>query len=59
MLKITRQDLINLLDTHLIVIDGEIWGKEQAINYLMSEIEKIQTDKEDLEQWKKLKIHLN
>ena len=24
MLKITRQDLINLLDTHLIVIDGEI-----------------------------------
>jgi len=57
--KITKQDLFNLLDTHLIVVDGEIYGKEQAINYLLKEIDRIQTDKEELEQWKKIKIYLN
>lgn len=34
-MKLTRQELITLLETHLIIINNEIWGKEQVINYLL------------------------
>ena len=43
-MKLTRQELISLLETHLIIINNEIWGKEQVINYLLREFERMQID---------------
>jgi uncharacterized Ntn-hydrolase superfamily protein len=39
-MKVTREELIHLLDSHLLIVDGEVWGKEQVINYLVREFER-------------------
>lgn len=39
-MRVTREELIHLLDTHLLNVDGELWGKEQVINYLVREFER-------------------
>jgi uncharacterized Ntn-hydrolase superfamily protein len=39
-MRVTREELIHLLDTHILIVDGEVWGKEQVINYLVREFER-------------------
>ena len=58
-MKLTRQELISLLETHLIIINNEIWGKEQVINYLLREFERMQIDANKIKEKNEWIIYLN
>lgn len=51
----SKKELQHLLETHLIIANGKIWGKEQVINYLLREFERQQIDTNKL----KFKIFTN